>query len=196
MQIVRQSSFKQSSCFSLRCFPYTAALVTITLGEFKKRAKHVMRAGSATATAVVQAIGQRVQDIASFYAINAVIQQKQEAYLVQRQAHRSQAVSQSYESSEQGMDGLELGGEHVNDPEARTAYINKMHEVCTKIAVHHLKRWRVKLSLEYLCQFVFCHHVEYLAKFYPETMHKCVASINIFRYLFKVWVGELQHGSI
>ncbi|MEW5310195.1 MAG: hypothetical protein WDW38_002015 [Sanguina aurantia] len=61
-----------------------AVLLTITMSEVKRRSKTAARSGHATATAVVSAIGQRVQDTASFYAINATIEQKQREYTSQR----------------------------------------------------------------------------------------------------------------
>lgn len=120
-----------------------AVLVTITMGEFKRRSKHPAQAGSATATAVVSAIGQRVQDSASFFAINAAIQQKQQAFVVARklgmQALRDKAPARPCDVAAEGWDSLissELTAEGTTAQDgqtshmgARAVYIDTMSEV-------------------------------------------------------------------
>ncbi|MEW5310192.1 MAG: hypothetical protein WDW38_002012 [Sanguina aurantia] len=64
-----------------------AVLLTSTMTDLKRRqkAKIVSKVGQcATATSVVLAIGQRVQDIASFHAMTASIQEKQKAFVSDR----------------------------------------------------------------------------------------------------------------
>lgn len=134
-----------------------AVLVTITMGEFKRRSKQPAQAGSATATAVVSAIGQRVQDTASFFAINAAIQQKQHAYVVARklgmQALRDEASARPIDVAAEGRDGLvssELTAEGTNARDgqashmgARAVYIDTMSEV-------RIVKFRVWLPVRHL----------------------------------------------
>lgn len=54
--------------------------MTVTMGETRRRSKTAARDGKSKATAVVLAIGQRVQDAASYYAINASVLKKQQDY--------------------------------------------------------------------------------------------------------------------
>lgn len=119
-------------------FHSPAVLVTITMGEFKRRAKQVTKAGSATATAVVGAIGQRVQDTASFYAINAAIQHKQTEHVLKRKLHLQTHDHAAHDSPAGGVQGL-TAAELTSSSEpadrksittgVRTEYVDKMAEV-------------------------------------------------------------------
>lgn len=70
--------------------------MTVSMGEGRRRSKTVVRDGKSKATPVVLAIGQRVQDAASYYAINASVLKKQQDYQSQL---RSAAQSDRAESA-------------------------------------------------------------------------------------------------
>lgn len=113
-----------------------AVLLTVTMSEVKRRSKAAARSGHATATAVVSAIGQRVQDTASFYAINATIEQKQKEYSSQRRYDRAHFRPRS--DAGQGLEGLSGfeasgGGSDADDLQGGVTeldvYNQKMHQV-------------------------------------------------------------------
>ncbi|MEW5305131.1 MAG: hypothetical protein WDW36_007692 [Sanguina aurantia] len=112
-----------------------AVLLTVTMSEVKRRSKAAARSGHATATAVVSAIGQRVQDTASFYAINATIEQKQKEYSSQRRYDRAHFRPRS--DAGQGLEGLSGfeasgGGSDADDLQGGVTeldvYNQKMHQ--------------------------------------------------------------------